>query len=142
MKKLNNDFMRVQVKQYIAYRSATQNRVVLKENFNLAVSLMSSNKYFEQMMRDNIPINPNNIFMEIISAVTERHIFYCFSLDDAERAKLQVSDDYRNKIATETANELIINKHLGQVSLNTTTALYPPISLYLLGQFELVYDFT
>lgn len=128
MQKFNNDYMRMQVRQYIAFRSSTQNRVILKENFILAVSLMTSDKFFEQIMSRNIPLNPNGIFMEIVSAVTERHIFYCFSLNDSERAKLQVSDDYRNKIANETANELIINKHLGKTSLNTTTALYPPIS--------------
>ena len=34
----------------------------------------------------------------------------------------------KNKLIYETVDDLIVNKHLGEISFNDTTVLYPPIS--------------
>lgn len=125
-----NTMLRNEVKHYIKLKAKTNPKTIIKENFIFNISKEASRRYLEEVVYRNFQMREDEIFFnkEIISAVTERHIFYSFKATDNERVSLQNDSEYKNKLINETVDDLIVNKYLGEVSYNVTTALYPPVS--------------
>lgn len=125
-----NTMLRNEVKHYIKLKAKTNPKTIIKENFIFNISKEASKRYLEEVVYRNFQMREDEIFFnkEIISAVTERHIFYSFKATDNERVSLQNDSEYKNKLINETVDDLIVNKYLGEVSYNVTTALYPPVS--------------
>lgn len=125
-----NTMLRNEVKHYIKLKAKTNPKTIIKENFIFNISKEASRRYLEEVVYRNFQMREDEIFFnkEIISAVTERHIFYSFKATDNERVSLQNDSEYKDKLINETVDDLIVNKYLGEVSYNVTTALYPPVS--------------
>lgn len=125
-----NTMIRSEVKNYIKLKLKTNPAIVLKENFIFELSKRASAFYLQEIVNRKFTIREDEIFFnrEIVAAITERHIFYIYKADDNTRVGLQNSKDYKEKLIYETIDDLIINKYVGQVSSNVTTALYPPVS--------------
>src|SRR5690554_4447634 len=125
-----NEMLRNDVKHYLKIKSKTNPNLIIKENFIFEVSKEASRRYMQTILDRNLQLLENNLFFnkEIVAAITERHIFYIFKADEQLRLKLQNDSEYKNKLIYETVDDLIVNKHLGEISFNDATVLYPPIS--------------
>lgn len=125
-----NEMLRNDVKHYLKIKSRTNPNLIIKENFIFEVSKEASRRYMKTILDRNLQLLENNLFFnkEIVATITERHIFYIFKADEQLRLKLQNDSEYKNKLIYETVDDLIVNKHLGEISFNDATVLYPPIS--------------
>ena len=131
MDKFVNELLRNQVKEYLRYKSHTNPEIIIKENFILGVVKSAINTYYSELLKKELVLRHDdmlNLNSDIIAAITERHVFYSFKTTERERLALQDSSKYKNKLIRETVDDLIINKYLGQVSFNMTTAYFPPVS--------------
>ena len=125
-----NGMLRNEVKQYIKLKSQTHPKTILKENFIFSISKEASKLYIQEIFNRKFQMRDDEMFSnkEIVAAITERHIFYSFKANDNERLALQNNIEYKEKLIHETIDDLIVNRYLGEVSYNVTTALYPPVS--------------
>ncbi len=125
-----NGMLRNEVKQYIKLKSQTHPKTILKENFIFSISKEASKLYIQEIVNRKFQMRDDEMFSnkEIVAAITERHIFYSFKVNDNERLALQNNIEYKEKLIHETIDDLIVNRYLGEVSYNVTTALYPPVS--------------
>ena len=129
--KFVDQLLRNQVKEYLRYKSHTHPEIIIKENFILGIVKSAINSYYSELLKKELVLRHDDMLSlnsDIIAAITERHVFYSFKTTESERLALQDSSEYKNKLVRETVDDLIINKYLGQVSFNMTTAYFPPVS--------------
>lgn len=64
------------------------------------------------------PIDDKNLLKEMIIQVTEKHASRIKGLNDYDRIQLQDSNRYKQELCENIVRELIVNKHIGQISKN------------------------
>lgn len=131
MDKLVDDMLRNQIKEFLKFKAQMNPNMIIKENFIFDVVKKAINLYHTELIKRNRNLRYDDLLSfnsDIIAAIIERHIFYSFKATEVERLRLQNDNDYKIKLERETVDDLIVNKYVGKVSQNMTTAYFPPVS--------------
>ena len=123
LEKFSDNFLRNEVKYYLELKRKDDPNVILKENVIFNYVKCVEKAYYDFLNKNDkklvsYPIDDKNLLKEMIIQVTEKHASRIKGLNDYDRIQLQDSNKYKQELCENIVRELIVNKHIGQISKN------------------------